>query len=108
MNLKIGKNVFISAINGENCGEKEDLMDEIANALEFPDYFHENFDSLHECLTDLNWIDRNDIVLVINNYDMLLSEGKRENQDILKNVFQAVETHWSSSDSDRSFNIIEN
>jgi hypothetical protein len=35
--------------------KKEDLLDRIAQALAFPDWFGRNWDALEDCLTDLSW-----------------------------------------------------
>jgi hypothetical protein len=34
---------------------KEELLDRIAQALSFPDWFGRNWDALEDCLTDLSW-----------------------------------------------------
>ncbi len=34
-----------------------ELLDAIASALEFPDWFGQNLDALMDCLTDLSWQD---------------------------------------------------
>ena len=36
-------------------GGKPALLESIAKALDFPDWFGENWDALEDCLTDLSW-----------------------------------------------------
>jgi RNAse (barnase) inhibitor barstar len=44
--------------------EKSQLMENIAKALEFPDWFGHNWDALEDCLTDLSWRDAPGYVLL--------------------------------------------
>jgi hypothetical protein len=53
-------------IEGGSIVNKEELMDAIASALEFPDYFAGNWDALDECLRDLgSWLQAEGYVLVV-------------------------------------------
>lgn len=47
--------------------EKSELMKNIANALEFSDWFGHNWDALEDCLTDLSWRDASGYVLLFEN-----------------------------------------
>lgn len=46
---------------------KEQLLKNIAQALEFPDWFGHNWDALEDCLTDLSWREAPAHVLLIEN-----------------------------------------
>lgn len=47
-----------------NYAEKQTLLKNIAQALDFPDWFGENWDALEDCLTDLSWRDAAGHVLI--------------------------------------------
>ncbi len=66
--------VFFAFLDGEKCAVLAHFYEEIAKALNFPDYFHPNFDSLDECLNDLSWIKEKEIQLLIFNFSDLLFE----------------------------------
>jgi hypothetical protein len=42
---------------------KEDLLDILATALNFPAYFGRNWDAAEECLRDLSWLPANGYVV---------------------------------------------
>ena len=42
-------------IEGKNITRKEQLLNHVATALQFPGHFGHNWDALEECLTDLEW-----------------------------------------------------
>ncbi len=46
----------VRVIRGIKCETLEALFNEIGAALQFPDYFGENWDALDECITDLEWM----------------------------------------------------
>jgi hypothetical protein len=45
--------------------DKAALLDNMASALGFPDWFGHNWDALEDCLTDLSWRDAPGTVLLI-------------------------------------------
>lgn len=47
-----------------NYAEKQTLLKNIAQALDFPDWFGENWDALEDCLADLSWRDAAGHVLI--------------------------------------------
>lgn len=78
--------IFLAFIDGQKCSVMSYFYEEITKALNFPDYASLNFDSLDECMSDLSWIDENEIHLLIFNYDDLLYEEKY-NLDVINNIF---------------------
>jgi RNAse (barnase) inhibitor barstar len=78
--------IFLAFIDGQKCAVLSHFYEEIAKALNFPDYFTHNFDSLDECMNDLSWIDATDIHLLIFNYEDLLFEEKY-NLEVINNIF---------------------
>lgn len=77
---------FIAFLDGEKCAVLAHFYEEIAKALNFPDYFHPNFDSLDECLNDLSWISEREIHLLIFNYNDLLFEEPYQ-LEVVNNIF---------------------
>lgn len=78
--------IFLAFLDGQQCAVLAHFYEEIAKALNFPDYFSHNFDSLDECMNDLSWISENEIRLLIFNYEDLLFEEKY-NLDVINNIF---------------------
>ena len=68
---------------------KERLLRNIAGALDFPDWFGENWDALEDCLTDLSWRGATGYVL--------LFEGARRGDDlgVLIDVLRTTAEHWT-------------
>jgi hypothetical protein len=46
---------LVVCIRGKRCTTRASLFQECAAALQFPDYFGDNWDALEECITDLEW-----------------------------------------------------
>ena len=50
-----------------SLAEKSELMQNIAKALRFPEWFGHNWDALEDCLTDLSWNEAIGYVLLFEN-----------------------------------------
>ena len=73
------------SINGANCPDKMSLFKEFSTALNFPDYFGDNWDSFEEIMFDLPDIKN----LFIINFDSLLTE-KQNDKEIFESIIQAI------------------
>ena len=49
------------------CEDKAGLLERIAAALGFPEWFGDNWDALYDCLTDLSWRQGQGWVLILEN-----------------------------------------
>jgi hypothetical protein len=68
---------------------KEGLLQNIARALDFPDWFGGNWDALEDCLTDLSWRDADGFVL-------LFSGAKPGDElGVLIDVLRTAAEHWA-------------
>ncbi len=56
-------NCFTAKIN-KNIVSKQELLNILFVSLKFPDYFGFNWDALDECLTDFEWIEEKNIVII--------------------------------------------
>ena len=65
---------FIAVLDGNKCKNLSSFYKEISKALNFPDYFGNNLDSLDEMMSDLEWIEEKSVVLIIMNGNNFLSE----------------------------------
>ena len=46
----------VKVIRGWKCSNYEALHNEVAAALQFPNYYGENWNAMDECITDLDWM----------------------------------------------------
>lgn len=81
-----GSGVFLARIA---FADKEKLLENIARALDFPDWFGGNWDALEDCLTDLSWRDAAGYVL--------LFEGAKPGDElgVLIDVLRTAAEHWA-------------
>lgn len=61
---------FQPVLDGRALRSKKALLAGVARALDFPDYFGENWDALEECLSDMSWRD-GQISLLIEHADSI-------------------------------------
>lgn len=69
--------------------EKDVLLKRIAAALDFPQWFGENWDALEDCLSDLSWRDAPGHVLIF--------EGARNGDDlgVLIDILRSSAEYWA-------------
>jgi RNAse (barnase) inhibitor barstar len=79
---------------------RESLFDEVAAALQFPEYFGENWYAFADCLSDMAWwpADRRRIIVWDATY--VLPENNEE-YSLLLDILKRVVTEWSTNDEFR-------
>jgi len=73
--------------------DKTTLMERLAAALKFPDWFGHNWDALADCLSDLSWLPAGGHVLLLEHCDDLHA-AHTENFVTALQVFAAAADTW--------------
>jgi RNAse (barnase) inhibitor barstar len=90
--LETGK-YFIASINGEQCKTIESFLDEIGKAFSFPKHYGRNMNALKDCINDLDWINKDNYILIINNFESFIIKNKEDREDVIK-FLNRVSEEW--------------
>jgi RNAse (barnase) inhibitor barstar len=77
-----------------NAGSKEDFLARIAEKLEFPDWFGNNWDALNDCLTDLTKTGH--VLIFENGENFAVAHGSDFESAIA--VFAAAAEYWKAQE----------
>jgi barstar (barnase inhibitor) len=69
--------------------EKTSLLENIATALAFPEWFGQNWDALEDCLTDLSWNPAGGYVLIFEN---------ARSGDVMTDILASAAEFWRGRD----------
>ncbi len=83
----------VALIDGAAIESKQDLMAELARALELPDHFGSNWDALTDVLRDLGWLEAKGHVLIIGGAEALW-RNRPELAGTLVSVWIAATEWW--------------
>lgn len=73
-------------------GSKTALLGALASAGSFPEYFGGNWDALEDCLRDLSWISKKEVVIVHNDLPL---QGTPAECCIYLEILQTVLDDWA-------------
>jgi RNAse (barnase) inhibitor barstar len=95
------KNSKLATVDGSKSATLRDFYDAIGEALEFPEYYSANLDSLDEMLNDLEWIEDEQVVLWIPNSDNWLIKEKSEEKIVaVVDLLDAAAEEWKWIEDD--------
>ncbi|MDO8367143.1 MAG: barstar family protein [Saprospiraceae bacterium] len=83
--------VFVAEIDGAKAQTLRGFYPRIAKTLIFPDYFGKNLDALLDCLSSLEVVGQQEVVLLIRNAQLFLSKEKEEKKTSVLHVFRDAE-----------------
>ncbi|AZV42996.1 ribonuclease inhibitor Barstar [Peribacillus asahii] len=92
-NFENNSKKFVAMIDGQKCRNKKSFFKEFAKKLKFPDYFGDNWDAFDECLNDLEWLDAEQYVLFIENFNLIF-ENDEKNLEIFLNILVDTVGEW--------------
>lgn len=88
---------LVKVVRGNKCRDSAALFAELAEAMEFPDYFGHNWDALEECLADLEWLPAKGYVLVFTDAERILSDDEDAFSMFLEILNDAAEA-WAAGE----------
>jgi RNAse (barnase) inhibitor barstar len=83
-------------LRGTKMRTDQALFDEVSAALQFPDYFGENWAALEECLTDLTWLPAKGYVLFIVWSELVLVDELDDSLALLRRIILRVSERWAT------------
>lgn len=81
---------LVPVLDGRTLSDKHRLLAALGHALDFPDYFGENWDALEECLGDLAWRS-GPVSMVIHHADAIPADLL----DLLLDIFSEAAGNWA-------------
>jgi len=88
-----GSTLRVVRIGLAGAAGKEALMERIASALEFPQWFGGNWDALEDCLADLSWSKARGHVLLIEDAEELPADER----GILTDILASAAASWAQA-----------
>lgn len=82
-------------LNGSDMIYTQELYAEFACAFNFPSYFGRGMNALTDMLTDLVWLEFDNIELTIKNSNLLLVGETPEDRRVLMEVLADVTEYWA-------------
>lgn len=90
-----------AVIDGSKTPTLKAFFEQIGLALEFPDYYVHNLDSLDELLNDLDWIDETRVIIKIEHTaDWLIKEKSEEKILAIIDLLDATAEEWKWMDEE--------
>ena len=94
--LLSSEGVTVRRLTGTRMQTLDDLFDEFAVKLDFPDYFGKNWPALSECLTDLEWLPGTAYTILMLDSDRVLADERDEvDLEVLLRTLERVAETWS-------------
>jgi RNAse (barnase) inhibitor barstar len=90
---KTGLALFV--IEGREIRDKDLFLKQTAAALNFPEYFGNNWDAFADCLTDMSWHEATGFVILYDGFDAL-AEHSPTDFDTALDIFKESSEFWRS------------
>jgi RNAse (barnase) inhibitor barstar len=74
----------------EKMKTRKEALAHIAEVFKFPDYFGHNLDALDECITDLEWINADNYVI------LLFGQIEEPIREIIRGILIEAVKYWES------------
>ncbi len=97
LTVRLGqRGVVARVVRGTKMRRYQGLFDEFGAALQFPDYFGENWAAFDECLGDLEWLPGEAYALVVTQAEELLVDEEPDALNTFLRIIETVASTWAS------------
>ncbi|MFE7597489.1 barstar family protein [Streptomyces sp. NPDC057494] len=74
---------YVARLDGREMSDEVSTFQQFEEALKFPSYFGWNWNALHDCLRDLQWLTSDHHVLIIESAEHALSDDREARKELL-------------------------
>ncbi|MFK0117013.1 barstar family protein [Streptomyces sp. NPDC090994] len=72
-------------------GDVDGVFSQFCKTLRLPGYFGWNWNALHDCLSDLNWISATRYLLIMEESEKILNEAPEERSTFFRTLLRSAE-----------------
>jgi RNAse (barnase) inhibitor barstar len=83
----------VFGIDLSHARNKAEMLDAIAKAMSFPDWFGRNFDALADCLNDLGWLTADGYFILLQHCDGIHGHAESDFVSTLQ-IFEQAADEW--------------
>ncbi len=84
----------VAPVDLRNCADLDAVMREIADALQFPEWFGGNLDALADCMNDLSWLPSGGYVVVLEHIGDWRERAPDEVDDVI-DILNDAAARWA-------------
>jgi Barstar (barnase inhibitor) len=106
LNHEQGSKFAVRVMRGNKMQRLDDLYDEFSAALQFPEYFGENWAAFDECLADLEWLPAPGYVLLISSAVEVLSLEPEKQFATFVRILSGICAEWARAKSPKPFHVM--
>lgn len=97
LKIKLSKESLITEIDGAEINSWADYWSAVSKAFSFPklpDYMKPDYHSYYDLMTDLSWLEADNIALFIKNYNCFLKNNNALKDDIIRDFNDYLLPFW--------------
>lgn len=88
--------LLVHRIDLTDCDNKAQVLQRLSQALQFPDWFGDNWDALADSLNDLSWLPAPGYLTVIDHFDAW-QQAQPDEVDTLLDIFDSAALQWADA-----------
>jgi hypothetical protein len=92
--IRSNSKVFVVEIDGSKISSWNDYVSEIQDKFHFPSPCNDSIDRYLDWMRDLQWIEKDEIAVIINNYDEFLNDDPQLKNDLISDFNDVILPFW--------------